>query len=193
MADARHGARTDWAVLTCELWLLWVLLWGSLSAVVLVSGLLVAVVTTLVCPVPSAGLATLRPYWVLVLVVRTSAQLLRASVSVSWAALRHGSYTRSAVIAVPLRRETDRLVRGAVQLTGLSPGSMVLEIDREHSVLYVHSLPVPNGASAEQHRRQILDSEDDILRTFRETDSHRSVADTGSDTGSDTDTGGTDP
>ncbi|WP_170843215.1 Na+/H+ antiporter subunit E, partial [Streptomyces oceani] len=137
---------------------------------VLVSGVLVAAVTTLVCPVPSARLVTLRVGWALALVVRTVIQLLRASASVSWAALRYGSYTHSAVVAVPLRHDADRLVRGAVQLTGLSPGSMVLEIDREHSTLYVHSLPVRDKAELEQHRRQILASEDSILRAFGGTE-----------------------
>lgn len=151
--------------------LLWIVLWGSVSPVVLLFGVLVATGAALLCPVPTTHLVLIRPWRLLAFAARTAAHLIGSGATVAWEAVRHGPRTRSAVVAVPLQMDTDRLVRGAVQLTGLSPGSLVLEIDRERRVLYVHSLPVWDAAEAEKRRSEVLAAESAILRAFGNSDS----------------------
>lgn len=155
----------------CGLLLLWIVLWGSVGPVVLMFGVLVAVGVSLLCPAPTSHLSWPNPWRLVVFGFRTAVYLINSGATVAWEAVRHGPKTRSAVVAVPLRMDTDRLIRGAVQLTGVSPGSLVLEIDRERRVLYVHSLPVWDAEEAEERRAGVLESESNILRAFGADDS----------------------
>lgn len=150
----------------CGLLLLWIVLWGSIGPVVLMFGVIVAVGVSLLCPTPTSHLVWPNPWRLVVFGARTAVYLVSSGATVAWEAVRHGPKTRSAVVAVPLRMDTDRLIRGAVQLTGVSPGSLVLEIDRERRVLYVHSLPVWDAEEAEERRAGVLESESNILRAF---------------------------
>lgn len=163
--------------LICGLLLLWIVLWGSVGPVVLMFGVIVAVGVALLCPAPTTHLSWPSPWRLVVFGVRTAGHLISSGATVAWEAVRHGPRTRSAVVAVPLRMDTDRLIRGAVQLTGVSPGSLVLEIDRERRVLYVHSLPVWDAEEAEERRAGVLAAESAILRAF-------DTEDTGDDAGS---------
>ncbi|MBU7597897.1 Na+/H+ antiporter subunit E [Streptomyces sp. P38-E01] len=163
------GALRGRLVQVVGLLLLWIVLWGSVSAVVLLFGVIVAVGVALLCPVPTTRFVLIKPWRLLALAGRTAAHLVSSGATVAWEAVRHGPRTRSAVVAVPLQMDTDRLVRGAVQLTGLSPGSLVLEIDRERRVLYVHSLPVWDAEEAEKRRSEVLAAEAAILRAFGDT------------------------
>lgn len=188
----KHGGLRGRLTLIVGLLLLWVVLWGAVSPVVLFFGLLVAVGTAFMCPVPTTQLVLIRPWRLVEFAGRTAVYLIQSGATVAWQAVSYGPRTKSAVIEVPLQVETDRLVRGAVQLTGVSPGSMVLEIDRDRRVLYVHSLPVADTEEAEKRRAEIISSEAAILRAFGGSDSgssngKRSVADsdaTGSAPGS---------
>lgn len=163
--------------------LLWIVLWGSVSPVVLLFGLLVATGAALMCPVPTTQLVLIRPGRLLAFGARTAVHLIGSGATVAWEAVRHGPRTRSAVVAVPLQMDTDRLVRGAVQLVGLSPGSLVIEIDRERWVLYVHSQPVWDAAETEKRRAEILAAESDILRAFGNSDSGNGGSNGGSNGG----------
>lgn len=164
--EPKHGGLRGRLTLIVGLLLLWVVLWGSLSAVVLFCGVFVAVGVAFMCPVPTTHLVLIRPWLLVEFGARTAVHLIQSGATVAWQAVSHGPRTRSAVIEVPLQVETDRLVRGAVQLTGISPGSMVLEIDRDRRVLYVHSLPVWDAEEAEKRRSEIIASESAILRAF---------------------------
>lgn len=146
--------------------LLWIVLWGSVSAVVLLFGVLVSVGAALLCPAPTTHLSWPNPWRLVVLGVRTAGHLISSGATVAWEAVRHGPKTRSAVVAVPLQVDTDRLVRGAVQLTGLTPGSLVLEIDRDRRVIFVHLLPVWDAEETEKRRAGVVAAETAILRAF---------------------------
>src|SRR5690606_28777614 len=78
---------------------IWSMLWGGLSPLSLVGGLLVSILIVLVFPFPAVNLdGTLRPVRLLVLIGRFLYDLVVASIHVAWAALRPSGAPKSAVI-----------------------------------------------------------------------------------------------
>ncbi len=153
------------------LWLLllWIMLWGSVSAVVLIGGLVVVVLIRAAFRMPAVDLrVTLRPLRLIGLVWHVLIQLAGSATSVAWAALRHGRHVPAAVMEVPLEEDSDVVVTVTVFLTAMSPGSLVLEIDRERRVLYVHGLPAGTRAEAERRRRSVQRAERATVSALRE-------------------------
>ncbi|MCX2968254.1 MULTISPECIES: Na+/H+ antiporter subunit E [Streptomyces] len=137
------------------LWLLWVLLWSTPTALVVTGGLLVSVAVVFAFRLPPVSpQITVRPLRVLRLVGGLLRNLVASAASVAWAAVRHGPRVRAAIVEVPLTSDSDLLVTGTSMLTTVTPGSLVLEIDRERGLLYVHVLPVagPEDAAGERER-----------------------------------------
>lgn len=149
------------------LWLLWVLLWGRLSAVVLLAGLLVAVAIVTAFPLPPIlPHMTLRPLRLAWLLGHLVADVAASAVTVAWEAVRHGSAPRRAIVEVPLRVDSDLLIAATASLATLTPGTLVLEIDREHRLLYAHALPVRDREEAEHRRREVQEAENRVVRAF---------------------------
>ncbi|WP_149179728.1 Na+/H+ antiporter subunit E [Streptomyces sp. TRM49041] len=156
MSSAARSLTVGHAPTIGWLWLLWVLLWGSLSAPVLISGIAVAVGVVVMFPLPPlASHVALRPVRSVRLVGLLVADVLASAVTVGWEAVRHGPKTSAAVIEVPLRADTDLMVTAVANLTTLTPGTLVLEIDRRRRLLYVHALPVRDRADVEHRRREV--------------------------------------
>ncbi|MBW1599772.1 Na+/H+ antiporter subunit E [Streptomyces sp. JJ38] len=157
---ARHGWTVGW------LWLVWVALWGSLSAPVLASGGLVALGIVLVFRLPPVTTAAVRPARVVLLVGHLLLSAIGAAAVIAWEAVRHGPRTHVAIVEVPLRADTDLLVTLVANLTTLTPGTLVLEIDRGRRTLYVHALPVRDAAGAERVRRRVRSVDLRVVRAL---------------------------
>ncbi|MDT0342326.1 Na+/H+ antiporter subunit E [Streptomyces litchfieldiae] len=149
------------------LWLLWILLWGSLSLLVLTGGLLVAAGTLLAFRMPPIHPGvTVRPLRLLALAAHLLADLAGSAVDVAWAAVRHGRRVPAAVVEVRLAEDSDLLIAATAYLTTMSPGSLVLEIDRDRRLLYVHGIPVAGPGGAENLRRAVRVAERGTLAAF---------------------------
>lgn len=147
------------------LWALWLLLWGSLSPVVVVGGLLVAAGVLLAFALPAVpGRVGPRPVRLLLLVGGVLLDLVRSSAVVAWCAIRHGPRTRAAIIEVPLRVEGDLEIAATANVTSLTPGTLVVHIDRGRRRLYVHTLPVPADGSTERGRQVVRTVEHRVAR-----------------------------
>ena len=149
------------------LWLLWLLLWGSTGPAVLLGGLLVAVVIAYAFPLPRVVPHTaLRPWPVVRLLGHQLWDLFVSAAMVAWEALRHGRRTRTAIVEMPLRADADFPIAVTASLISLTPGTLVVEIDRGHRVLYVHALPVPDRAGAEKRRREGVEAAHRVARAL---------------------------
>ncbi|CAL9659632.1 hypothetical protein SUDANB176_06942 [Streptomyces sp. enrichment culture] len=138
------------------LWLLWIALWGSTGAVVLVGGLLAAVAVVVAFPLPSVLPGTVpRPPRVGLLLLHLLADLVRSGITVAWEAVRHGGRARSAIIEVPLHVDSDMLITAVAEITTIAPGTVVIEIDRRRRRLYVHTLPVRGREDIARRRREM--------------------------------------
>ncbi len=147
------------------LWLLWVLLWGATSAMVLVGGLLVAVGVVLLFPLPAVlpgGVP--RPLRAGRLLVGLLTDLVKSGCTVAWQAVRHGRGTPSAIVEVPLSVDSDLLIAAVARLTTMTPGTVVIEIDRRRKRLYVHALPVRDQRDIARRRSDVQAVERRVAR-----------------------------
>ncbi|MGY1806003.1 Na+/H+ antiporter subunit E [Blastococcus sp. SYSU D00669] len=150
------------------LWLVlvWNLLWGTWSWANLLSGLLVALLVTVLLPLPpEAGGLRLRPWPALVYVTRFLADLVASCVQVVLLALR-GGRPRGAIIAVQARTDNDLLLTLLAATVSLIPGSIVLELDRDRRVLGLHVLDARDAAGIEAQKQRVLAEEERIVRAF---------------------------
>ena len=71
--------------------------------------------------------------------------MVAASFQVLYLAVAKGPKMISAVVAVPLRSHSDLLVTATGHVISLIPGSLVVEVDRSTSTLYIHGVNVRNA------------------------------------------------
>ncbi|GAA1908089.1 hypothetical protein GCM10009737_06270 [Nocardioides lentus] len=150
------------------LWLtvVWTALWGNLSVLVVLSGVLVGVGVCLVFPLPPLRLGlALRPWPALVLAARFLADIVVASLEVAWVTLRRRRPT-SAVIEVDLASDSDFVMTVVAEIVSLIPGSVIVEARRSTHTLFLHVLDVDDDADAESARRRVLAQERRVLRAF---------------------------
>ncbi|WAB81810.1 Na+/H+ antiporter subunit E [Microcella daejeonensis] len=147
--------------------LLWMLLWGSVTPLTIVTGVVVALVVTRAFYLPPVELSgRFNPWWFLVLLGRFAVDLVRASFEVAWQALRPRGVERNAVIRVDLTTRNDFVLTGTALAVSLVPGSVVLEVDRPHSVLYIHSLGIETPEQVACAHDAVLAYERRILRAL---------------------------
>jgi len=127
----------------CWLMLVWVLLWGTASAANFIGGLAVAVLITVLLPLPVVPVeGRLHPLSLLKLIVVVAYQLVLSSAQMAWLAIRPGPPPLTAVLRARLAIKSDLVLALAVNIITLIPGSIVLEIDQERRLIYVHVIDV---------------------------------------------------
>jgi multicomponent Na+:H+ antiporter subunit E len=150
------------------LWLVlvWILLWGTWSWANLISGLVIALLVTMLLPLPpEAGGLRFRPWPALVYSVRFVLDLVASCAQVVLQAFRPTG-PRGAIVAVPVRTDNDLLLTILAETVCLIPGSIVLELDRERRVLGLHLLNVRGQADIEEQKQRVLAEEERIVRAF---------------------------
>lgn len=164
-AIGRGGRRRDQAVTLAWLVAIWLLLWGELSWGNLLGGIVVGAAVLLFFPLPPVTFGgRLRPGALLALGSTFLIELVSASVHVAAVAVRPGYRPRGAIVAVPLRIRTDLNLALTAELISLVPGTLILEVDRDHGVLYVHVLDVRGPEDLAASRAQVLAVERRIVR-----------------------------
>lgn len=159
-----------WVV--CWLILVWTLLWGTFSAANVLSGLLVALVITLLLPLPAVPVeGKVHPLSLLRLIVTVAYYLVLSSVQVAFLAIKPGPPPLSAVLRAHLAVKSDLVLALAVNIFNLIPGSIVLEIDQSRRMLYMHVIDVGNERAVARFYSQVSEVERMLVRTFeREKD-----------------------
>ncbi|MEU2612060.1 Na+/H+ antiporter subunit E [Micromonospora sp. NPDC007271] len=164
-AVGRGGRRRDQAVALGWLVVIWQLLWGRFSWGNLLGGLVVGAAVLIFFPLPPVTFGgRLRVGALLVLAVTFVGELVRASVHVAAIAVRPGYRPRGAILAVPLRVRTDLNLALAAELVSLVPGTLILDVDRDRGVLYVHVLEVCRPEDLAVNRARVLAVERRIVR-----------------------------
>ncbi|MFI7646328.1 Na+/H+ antiporter subunit E [Micromonospora sp. NPDC049460] len=157
--------------------LVWSLLWGEFSWGNLVGGVLVAGAVLLFFPLPPVTFGgRLRPGPLLVFLVRFVGELVSASLHVARIAVQPGYRPRGAIIAVRLRVRTDLNLALTAEAVSLVPGTLIVEVDRDAGVLYVHVLDVHGPQDLTDSRERILAVERRIVRAVGSAVELRQVA-----------------
>ena len=166
----RRHALQAWVL--CWLMLVWILLWGKLSAANIVGGLAIAAVITVMLPLPAVPVeGKLHPLSLLRLVVVVGYQLVLSSLQVAWLAVRPGPPPLTAVLRARLSIKSDLVLALASNILTIIPGSMVLEIDQERRLMYVHVIDVGNEKAVARFYRQVEQIERLLIASFeRETE-----------------------
>lgn len=160
------------------LWLtaLWMLLWGQLTILAALTGIAAAVTVTLVFRLPPVRLGgRLHPWYAVVFVVTFVGALVRGSLVVAGQVLDLRRQPGSAVIGVPLRVDDELILASTAIVSSLIPGSLVLEIDRDEMVIWLHVLGVRGEEDIERNRRETLLWEARIVRAFGSREHRRRI------------------
>lgn len=143
---------------------IWNLLWGNFSIANVLSGLLIAVLVLAVFPLPPVHFTGRpRPLGILTTAARFVSDLVAASVQVAWLAVRPGPPPRSAVIKVDLYSDSDLYLTLTAEFVSLVPGSVVIEVRRATSTLFVHIIDVDDMDDIAAARRRVLEEERRVM------------------------------
>lgn len=166
----RRVALRAWVL--CWLILVWILLWGTVSAANVLSGLAVALVITVLLPLPAVPIeGRVHPLSLLRLITTVGYYLALSSVQVAWLAIRPGPPPLSAVLRAHVAVKSDLVLALAVNIFNIIPGSIVLEIDQARRMLYMHVLDVGSDRAVNQFYRQVDQVERLLVSAFeRESD-----------------------
>ena len=158
---------------TLQLWVLiwlvlvWLLLWGNISVANVLSGLVLAVLITLLLPLPTVPVqGRLHPLSLVWLAANVLWWLLQSSVQVAWLAIRPGRPPLSAVLRTRLELKSDFVLALGVNIMNLTPGTIVLEVDQARRLLYVHVLDVGVQRSLDRFYRQAAQLERMLIAAF---------------------------
>jgi multicomponent Na+:H+ antiporter subunit E len=151
----------------CWLILVWMLLWGNVSAANVLSGLAIALVITVLLPLPTVPVeGRLHPLSLLRLIVQVTYYLVLSSLQVAWLAIRPGPPPHTAVLRAHLALKSDLVLALAVNVINLIPGSIVLEIDQTRRMIYVHVIDVGSEKSVTRFYHQVAEVERLMIASF---------------------------
>jgi len=160
-------AVTVWRQLPFFIWLiaLWMLLWGQLTVLSFLTGLIVAIVVTRVFRLPPVELSgRVNLWWGLVFGLEFVLSLIRGSLTVAWQVLDPRRQPGTAIIAVPLVTDDDLIMTHVGVTASLIPGSLIVDIDRDRRILYLHVIGVRDATQVEAQRRAVQHWEERIVR-----------------------------
>jgi multicomponent Na+:H+ antiporter subunit E len=145
----------------------WILLWGTWSWANLLSGLVVALAVLVLLPLPHVvGGVRVRPAPLLAFLGHFVVDLFASGAEVAWQTVRPQGVSRTAIVQVQLRVDSDLLLTMVAEAISLVPGSLVLDLDREHRVMTLHLLPVRDLDDVERKRAHVLVVEGRLARAF---------------------------
>lgn len=144
----------------------WMALWREVSWMSLASGALVSIVAMRLFYLPPVELAgRFNIWWAARYLAYFLWHLALASVQVAWLAMRPGPPPRTAIVELPLRTRSDFILTMVGLTISLIPGSLVVEVDRFSSKLYLHVLNTPTEREIERVRLETARIEALLIRT----------------------------
>lgn len=148
-------------------WLIvvWGALWQDFSPGNLVFGALIAIAVVRTFYLPPVELGgrfnVLRAIPFAVIFV---GRVFLASFEVMYQAVVRGPRVSNSIVAVPLRSRQDLMVTATGHVISLIPGSLVVEVDRSTSTLYLHGLNIESAADIENLRSDVRNIEAGLIR-----------------------------
>lgn len=178
MSDRIRGLHAWQLPVIGWLTVVWLLLWGEITLINLIGGIIVSSLILLVFPFPRVSVeGALRPWRTIVLLSRFLYDLSVASFHVGWLAIRPATPPRSAVILIHLVSGNDLRQTLTGELISLVPGSLLIELDSEGKRMWLHVLDADtpekvltarHKARAQEHRLlQAIGTADEVAESER--------------------------
>lgn len=166
-SDEEHlSVWSQWPLLI-GLTLVWGALWQDFSPGVLLMGAIFSLAVLWFYRLPRVKFSGRVNIWyVIVFTVKFIGRIVTASIDVAWDALTKGPTIVNSVVAVHLRSHDDLIVTLTGHALALIPGSLVVDVDRPSSTLFLHCLDVTNDDDVEGFRREALVIEASIIRAI---------------------------
>jgi multicomponent Na+:H+ antiporter subunit E len=145
--------------------IVWGALWQDFSPGNLLFGALLAVAVARLFYLPPVELSGrfnilyAAPFALMFLV-----KVVIASGQVLYLAVMRGPKVKNAVVAATLRSHQDLLVTATGHVISLIPGSLVVEVDRSTSTLYLHALNISSAQDVENLRNEVRSIEAALIR-----------------------------
>lgn len=163
---SRRRRRIGWKSLLIGV-VVWCTIWGRLDPLTILGGVLVSFLIVVLFPLPVIRFkGKVRPWGLAKLVVLTLYDLVKSSIWVAGLALNLRKTVRSAIVTVDLRTSSDLLIAMIVELVGLVPGSVVIQVDRATSTLHVHILDVDSVDELPEAYEGVRIVERRVIRAF---------------------------
>lgn len=156
---------------------LWMLLWGNLTWLSFLTGVFFAVAVTRLFYLPPVELSgRFHLGWAIVYAGMFAWELVIASFQVAFTAIRPRGVRGNSVLEVDLRTDDDFVLTVTTIILSLIPGSIVIEADRDRSLLYLHALDTPDDASVARVRARVLEIEARVIRVLGSTEDLERIA-----------------
>ena len=145
--------------------IVWGALWQDFSPGNLLFGALLAIAVARLFylpPVELSGRFNVRhaiPFALMFL-----ARVVVASFQILYLAAVRGPKVHNAVVAVTLRSHQDLIVTATGHVISLIPGSLVVEVDRSTSTLYLHAINISSAEDVENLRNEVRTIEAGLIR-----------------------------
>ncbi|TSD99413.1 Na+/H+ antiporter subunit E [Skermania sp. ID1734] len=147
--------------------IVWVWLWGDISWANVIAGLIIGALIMVLLPLPRVPVGgRVHPVAVLKLVVLFAYYAIESSVAVSWLAIRPTPPPETGLLAIPVSIRSDLVLVLFSDVLNMIPGSMVLEIDKEDRLVYIHLLDAGSPAAVARFRRSMDRLERLFIQTF---------------------------
>lgn len=162
-----------WRQLPLVLWLvlMWIMLWDHFTPVSVASGFVVAFLVTKFFYLPAVELSgRFNVLWFGVFLVTFVYDVIVGSLQVAYQAIRRHPPATSSVVSVPLHTRSDLLITLVAQVLTLVPGSLVLEVNRPESVLYIHDFGDDSDRRVRQTKQSIQRIEERLVRAMGSKD-----------------------
>lgn len=155
------------AVQLAGLTALWVMLWRDISVANLVSGILVAVLVTVLYPLAPTGerVHTIRPLPLLIFIAYFGRALLVSNVVVARTILSPTNRVRTGILRLPIPGCSDLVTTLVANAITLTPGTMTIDVHESPRVLYIHVLQT-NEDDMEDERQSLYRLLHLALRAF---------------------------
>jgi len=146
---------------------LWMLLWGQFTWLNLATGILLAILVSVIFYLPAVQLSgRMNPWFTFTFLAKLLWDIARASTEVALLTLRPGLKLTNAIIQVPLRTRSDLILTWTAVATSIVPGSIVVDIDRVNSTLYLHVLNMKSIDQTDSFREGVMKTEQRIVAAF---------------------------
>jgi multicomponent Na+:H+ antiporter subunit E len=145
----------------------WVLLWGTFSIANILGGLAVAVIITVLLPLPRVPVeGRVHLLSALRLGVYIFVESIKSTISVAWLAIRPAAPPVTGVLRCRLTIKSDLVLTLWTDIMNNIPGTMVLEIDQVRRIMYVHVLDVSTDKAVADFYRSARLIERLLIDTF---------------------------
>ncbi|WP_448811335.1 Na+/H+ antiporter subunit E [Agromyces bauzanensis] len=143
---------------------LWVFLWDHVDVLTITTGVLLAILVTRFLYLPPILLSgRFNPWRGLLLGLRMMFDVVVASLQVAVLAVNPRWKPLNSIIAVQLLTRSDLVTTLTAEAISVVPGTVVVDIDRERGLLYLHALGTRTAADIERTRRNVLGTEERIV------------------------------